>query len=102
MIITLTGLAYTVLYVATVYGEVKWNSRNTLAIGAFDAVVVTVLAERHPCYSFYSIGTIALYVNAFFVLARVSGVQNRDLAVWATSWLGLTALASTYINCGNA
>lgn len=99
VIITLVGLAYTVLYVATVYGGIKWNSRNTIAISAFDAIVITVLARRDPCYTFSSVGTIALYVNIFFVLARVSGLHNRDLGVWCTTWLGLTALAATYINC---
>lgn len=101
VIITLVGLAYTVLYVATAYGEVKWTSRNTLAIAAFDAAVVTILARRDPCYSFTSVGTIALYVNVFFVLARITELKNRELAVWCTTWLGLTALAATYINCDN-
>jgi len=102
VIITLSGLAYTVLYVATAYGEVKWNSRNTLAIAAFDSAVVVILARRDPCYTFASVGTVALYVNVFFVLARISGLENRDLAVWCTTWLGLTALAATYINCDQA
>lgn len=101
VVLTLTGLAYTVLYVATAYGEVKWNSRNTLAIAAFDAAVVVILARRDPCYTFSSVGTIALYVNSFFVLARISGIRHRDLAVWCTTWLGLTALAATWITCDN-
>ena len=101
VVVTLSGLAYTVLYVATVYGDVSWTSRNTLAIAAFDAAVVTILARRDPCYSFSSVGSIAFYVNVFFVLARVSGVQNRDLAVWCTTWLGLPALAGTYLHCDN-
>lgn len=99
VIITLSGLAYTVLYVATVYGEVKWNSSNSFAIALFDAIIITILARRDPCYSFSSTGTIALYVNLFFVLARVSEIHNRDLGVWCTTWLGLTALGATYLNC---
>ena len=104
VIITLGGLAYTVIYSVNLYGSVSVLSNKNyylLALVAYNACAVATLATRHPCYSFLDVGVTALFVNLLFVFHKTGDgtLRNLELVLRTTLFLGFTALFANLANC---
>ena len=105
-VITLGGLAYTVVYSVNYYAaigkyESKWWYLGALV--AYNACVITVLALRHPCYSFLDVGITALITNLLFVfsteLKNAQTPQVLEIVLRTTLFLAFVALAANLVNC---
>jgi hypothetical protein len=101
-VITLGGLAYTVVYSVFYYNSSlqkvgQWP--YLLALVLYNAGVITVLALRHPCYSFLDVGICALVVNLLFVFYRSDNTQILEFVLRNTLFLAFLALLSNLANC---
>lgn len=105
-LITLGGLAYTVVYSVNYYSKIgkyktKWWYLSALVV--YNACVITVLALRHPCYSFLDVGITALITNLLFVFsAEVHNAQTPEvleIVLRTVLFLAFVALAANLANC---
>jgi hypothetical protein len=107
-LITLGGLAYTVLYSVNLYSGVSLLSNLSyylFALFVYNACAVATLATRHPCYTFLDVGVTALFVNLLFVFYRTRNQNSKEqfevleLILRTTLFLAFTSLFANFANC---
>ena len=115
-VITLGGLAYTVVYSVYNYSgitEIAGAKLYLFALGAYNACAIAALATLHPCYQFLDVGLSAFLVNLLFVFYANPGVNKTESGqvvkkiteyeqvLRATLFLGFLALFSNIANCAD-
>lgn len=123
-VITLGGLAYTVVYSVYNYSgitEIAGFKFYLLALAAYNACAIAALATAHPCYQFLDVGLSAFLVNLLFVFYANPGVNepkdtdgkpvdpkkskkqrsDYEQVLRATLFLGFLALFSNIANCAD-
>lgn len=112
-VITLGGLAYTVIYSVNLYSGVSLLSNlyyYLFALFVYNACAVAALATRHPCYSFLDVGVTALVVNLLFVFYKTNVANPKqslefgefevlELILRTTLFLAFTTLYANFANC---
>ena len=107
-VITLGGLAYTVVYSVYYYNTslAKKEMRRArlwylAALVVYNAGVITVLATRHPCYSFLDVGICALVANLLFVFYNDDDTDTLEFVLRSTLFLAFLALLANLANCAD-
>ena len=105
-VITLGGLAYTVVYSVHNYGAlVKYGTLKywyLAALAIYNLGAIAALATQHPCYQFVDVGISAVLINVLFVFFPDPNYENAYEVILRTAlFLAYLGLFSNAANCAN-